>query len=216
MGLSGFSSGMSFAFLTLSWNFRSSTLPLFFSASICSLKSCSRRAASPLSEESMPPRSIPDFGRGGGSWAITASSAGSMVRRPLQPGQVTTKLLAIGGFLSSPSREPSAHHCKGSFDVGGEARAPGGVRPLDGERLFVRGGEPRGDAGLGLVQRGAARRLLAHRAHHVVHVAAEGLEPVAPRRLAVAHDETREVELGEAAERAHPVLGVAVAHERRP
>src|SRR6266545_6877382 len=110
----------------------------------------------------------------------------------------------------------SADHRVGAFDVAQEARAPGPVVAVRGERTLVRGREPVRDAALDLFERGAAGGFLADGLDHVVDVAAEGAEPVAARRLAVAHDDVGEVELGQAIQRRHPVLGIAVAHEGRP
>src|SRR2546425_13108614 len=89
-------------------------------------------------------------------------------------------------------------------------------RSVRGERLLVSRGELRGDALLDLVERGAGGRLLAHSLDHVVDVAPERAEPLATGDIAVAHDDVREIELGEPVERRRPLLRVAVAHEGRP
>src|SRR6476661_8241011 len=84
--------GMSLAFFTPSWNIRSSTWAFFPWAFISSWKRSARRAAAPLSEARASSRPTPDLALGAGSWAITASRVGSMVRRPSQQGQVTVKV----------------------------------------------------------------------------------------------------------------------------
>src|SRR5207247_4987111 len=116
----------------------------------------------------------------------------------------------------TPPSRTSADHRVGALDIAQQARAPGPVVAVGGERFFVRGGEPLRYAALGLFERGTPGGLLADGLDHVVDVAAEGAEPVAARGLAVAHDDVGEVQLGQPVERRHPVLGVAVAHEGRP
>src|SRR3972149_3820721 len=131
MGLIGRSSGESLAFLSPSWNFRSSTLPLLCSAFICSLKRSSRREAPPLSAERAPPGSSPDRGRGGASWAMTASSAGSIVSRPLQHGQVTVKVAMARPYQTKapPARAPAG--ALSSDRNQPDAEQPGGVLKKD-------------------------------------------------------------------------------------
>src|SRR5262245_38121880 len=103
IGLSG-GSGESLAFLSPSSNFRCSTCGFFCSALICSLNSSSRRAAAPLSEDSASLRPSPDRCRGGASWATTASSAGSMVSRPLQHGHVTVNVATASKYQKTAPR----------------------------------------------------------------------------------------------------------------
>src|SRR5437867_3822960 len=117
---------------------------------------------------------------------------------------------------SRPGLPPLTHHRERALDVGQHARAPRPIVAVRGERLLVSRGELRGDALLDLVERGAGGRLLAHSLDHVVDVAPERAEPLATGDIAVAHDDVREIELGEPVERRRPLLRVAVAHEGRP
>src|SRR5512144_2789803 len=99
---------MSLAFFIPSWNILSSTWGFFSWAFSSSLKRSARRAAAPLSEASASSRPTPDLGRGGPSWAITASSAGSMVRRPSQQGQVTVNVAMDPRVPEKPSAAEAA------------------------------------------------------------------------------------------------------------
>src|SRR3970040_763658 len=95
-------SGASLAFFTASWSLRSSTWPLFCSDLRLSLKASSRLADAPWRALNAAPRSSVVRLTGGGSWAITASSAGSTVSLAWQCGQVT---LTASFFLAmTPSR----------------------------------------------------------------------------------------------------------------
>jgi hypothetical protein len=74
---------------SLEFRLETSTCGFFSCALSSSLKRSARRAWAPFSEASASSSPSPDFARGAGSCAMTASSAGSIVRRPSQQGQVT-------------------------------------------------------------------------------------------------------------------------------
>src|SRR5262245_18124392 len=98
--------GMSLAFFIPSWNILSRTCGFFSWAFSSSLNRSARRAAAPLSELNASSSPIPDFGRGGASWAITASRVGSIVRRPSQQGQVTVKVAMARAYQKSGRSAP--------------------------------------------------------------------------------------------------------------
>src|SRR5258706_6687920 len=80
---------MSLAFFIPSLNILSRTCGFFSCAFSSSLKRSARRASAPFSEARASSSPSPDFARGAAWCAMTASSAGSMVRRPSQQGHVT-------------------------------------------------------------------------------------------------------------------------------
>src|SRR5574342_53600 len=120
MGLMGFE-GSSLAFFKACWSLASSTFDLFCSAFICSLKRSSRLAASPWSEVIASPRPSPDLARGGGSWATTASSLGSIVSLALQQGHVSVKV-AMAHTL--PENQSARYWARMDSSARNEAEVP--------------------------------------------------------------------------------------------
>src|SRR5688572_9933080 len=168
------------------------------------------------------PRPMPNASACSGSTTYISASPNqtrpstAAARTTTDVSDAATAAPATGPLTARAAPGPSAHHREGALDVAGEPRAPRPVVRVGGELRLVDGRQPRRHAFLDLVERGAGRHFLPHRGHHVVHVGAEGAEPVAPDHGAVPHDDVREVELGQPVERAHPVLRIAVAHVGRP
>src|SRR5690242_9612115 len=205
--------GMSLAFFMPSWNMRSSTcafLPWAFSSS---WKRSARRAAAPLSEASASSRPTPDLGLGAGSWAITASSAGSMVSRPSQQGHVTVKVAMAPRVAENPSAAEAAQlgveagqdgleecvlHQSRDRGEGARVRVVESAGELDaGRHLLARAvlqdlGHPAHHRLVGLVQRALSlvllrvvhRHVLEERLHVAVHLAITRTELAVERKLA--------------------------------
>src|SRR5215470_1622501 len=98
--------GMSLAFFIPSLNILSRTCGFFSWAFSSSWNRSARRAAAPLSELRASSSPMPDLGLGGASWAITASTLGSIVRRPSQHGQVTLNVAMARAYQKSGRSAP--------------------------------------------------------------------------------------------------------------
>src|SRR5437660_11095599 len=85
------SSGVSLAFCTASWNFFSSRLALFFSASTACRKSDSLRPSCSRMALAAASKSAKVLGLIAAVWEITALVGGSTFNVALQQGQVTSK-----------------------------------------------------------------------------------------------------------------------------
>src|SRR5262245_47174058 len=96
---------------------------------------------------------------------------------------------AVSTVRCRPSAARLADHRERALDVRGQAGPPWPVLAVGRERLLVSRRQLGGDALLDLVECRAPRRLLAYRLDHVVDVAPEGGEPLAPGHVAVAHDD---------------------------
>src|SRR5262249_29289944 len=94
-------SGESLAFLRLSRNFRSRSLPFWASACICWRNRSSRSADFVRSVSNAAPRSFAVRVGGGGSWAMTACSSGSIVSFPWQHGHTIRNEVAIASTLTA-------------------------------------------------------------------------------------------------------------------
>src|ERR1700704_4286098 len=143
---------MSLAFFIPSLNILSRICGFFSWALSSSLKRSARRASAPFSEASASSRPRPDFARGAGSCAMTASSAGSMVRRPSQQGQVTLNSAMTTRLSETRRAENTLGRPRGPGSAAAQAGLEAGQDGLE-EGVLDQADDGLDDAGVGVVER---------------------------------------------------------------